>query len=211
VGARLLHAPVHPVTRTFLFWFDLDRGREELIRAYLRQLLALQQGHRSEEPLPAPAPGLMADSIEFLRPYLERSLSAWRATRSNDVPGALAALESNWDGMETVQSEVSAAYARPWDHFLKAMLLENLGQREQALRWFSAAGDESIATLPYLAPAALHRGRLLEQMERRSEAAGAYRQVIRLWSGADPEFQPLVEEAREGVRRMAKEEERREK
>jgi eukaryotic-like serine/threonine-protein kinase len=55
----------------------------------------------------------------------------------------------------------------------------------------------------YLPLSFLVAGRALEDAGRRAEAAQAYGQFVRLWKDADPSLQPRVEEAREGLKRMA--------
>ena len=196
--ARLARAPLRPVKRTFLFWMDHDRGRESLIRPYLDQLLAREAGDRGPgRPLPLPGPGTMRDSLAELRPFLATSLTAWQRAVLGDTVGVVAALDSAWEGAEAVQEELSPFYARPWDHYLKGVALERDGQTEQAANWLAGSGTVSLATLPYQAPAALRRGRLLERLGQPALAIEAYRRVIRLWGGADPEFQSWVTEARD--------------
>jgi hypothetical protein len=55
----------------------------------------------------------------------------------------------------------------------------------------------------YLPLTFLLAGRALEDAGRRAEAAEAYGQFIRLWKEADPSLQGRVEEAREGLTRVA--------
>ncbi len=48
----------------------------------------------------------------------------------------------------------------------------------------------------------LERARLADRLGNRERALEAYRFVAELWRAADPELQPYVEEARDGVRRL---------
>jgi len=197
---RLARAPLRPVKRTFLFWMDHDRGREPLLRPYLDQLLAREAGDRRPgQPLPVPPAGTMRDSLAELRPFLMTSLEAWQRAAEGDSVGVIATLDSAWEGAEAVQEEISPFYARPWDHYLMGIALEHSGQNEQAASWLAGSGTVSLATLPYQAPAALRRARLLERLGRPAEAIGAYQRAVRLWSAADPEFQPWVTEARDRI------------
>jgi len=195
--SRVQQTRSEPARRTFLFWFDFDRGREKILRPYLVRLLNLEAG------LPAPgdhaplrAGGGIPDSLAALQPFLDGSLEAWEALRQRDTVRALEQLRTAWDGVEAEESELSAFSARPWDHYLKASLLEGQGRWEEAARWFKTAGRLSIPTLAYRAPACLHRGRLMERIGRKAEALDEYRELVRLWAGADPEFLPWVGEAR---------------
>lgn len=199
---RLAHAPLAATRHTFLFWYDLDRGREALIRAYLDQLLALELGDTTMTPLAQARDGIMADSINELRPFLQQSLAAWKAAAVHDTLLALDRLRGGWDGVEAVQTELSVFYARPWDHFLKATLL---GDPAQAVQWFAVAGHLSIPTTPYQAPTALFRARLLERLGQRSAALAEFRRVSALWDKADREFQPWVEEAHRRIAALGRE------
>jgi tetratricopeptide (TPR) repeat protein len=52
-------------------------------------------------------------------------------------------------------------------------------------------------------PAYLYLGRIYERTGRTAEAVDAYEYVIHAWRDADPELQPLVEEARQAVTRLS--------
>ncbi|MFN8654479.1 MAG: AAA family ATPase [Gemmatimonadales bacterium] len=190
---RLRSAPLGPVKRTFLFWFDLERAREPLLRDYLARLLGLESG----QPV---APGFGAswrtqpDSLTRIMPSLSASLAAW-ALLPRDTAGALAILETSWEGAEAGNQQLSAFWSRPWDHFVRAEALE--GRRpEFAANLYQNAGSLSLTTLPYVAPGALREGRLRERLGDTAAAVRAYRRVVRLWGNADPELRPGLEEAR---------------
>ncbi|MGH7588536.1 MAG: protein kinase domain-containing protein [Gemmatimonadota bacterium] len=51
-------------------------------------------------------------------------------------------------------------------------------------------------------PAQLYLGRIYERTDRRAEALKAYESVVYGWRNADPELQPLIEEARQAIRRL---------
>ena len=51
----------------------------------------------------------------------------------------------------------------------------------------------------------LERGRVAERMGDREKAIRSYQYVARVWRHADPELQPYVAEAREGLKRMTSE------
>lgn len=198
VRARFSRQILRPIRRTRLFSLDYDNQRAPLGRWYLTALLAPSSSSSSAPALT----DMMADSVTSLTALLERSVAARVALDRGDRAEAEALMATAWSGVEAAESEMSILQARPWDHFLRAMLLEARGSDEEAAQWFASAGTLSIGVLPYRAPAALHQGRLLERLGRPHEALEAYRRVLRLWVSADPEFQPMVTEARERVKAL---------
>jgi hypothetical protein len=51
----------------------------------------------------------------------------------------------------------------------------------------------------------LERGRVAERLDQRQKAADAYQRVADVWRHADPELQPYVTEAKEGLARLTAE------
>jgi hypothetical protein len=49
----------------------------------------------------------------------------------------------------------------------------------------------------------LERGRIEDRLARREPAVNAYRSIAAIWQNADPELQPYVREARDGLKRLA--------
>lgn len=192
--AALAHAPLSPVKRTFVFWFDMDRTREWAIRPYLQRLLAFDMSNQARLIRIPGAP--FPDSLVDLERHLQRSLDAHRAAAAGDTATTLMALEDGWSVVEASRTVFSAAYGRPWDLYLKARLLESSGHLEEALRWYGCLGANSIADYAYVAPAAFRRGLLFERLHRPDDARREYRRFVRLWHDADREFQPRVDSAR---------------
>jgi tetratricopeptide (TPR) repeat protein len=190
---RLRRAPLGPVKRTFLFWFDLDRAREPLLREYLDRTLALETGVPGVSAV-LPERLRQSDTLAALAVPLGVSLAARRGM-AYDSAGAMAALERSWDGAEASNQQLSAFWSRPWDNYLRAVVLESR-RPEFAAALFQDVGRSSLTTLPYAAPSALRAARLLERMGDTAAAVQSYRRVVRLWSEADPEFQPGLAEAR---------------
>ena len=50
--------------------------------------------------------------------------------------------------------------------------------------------------------ATLERGRIAERLGQRDKAIQSYRFVADVWRNADPELQPYVGEARDGLKRV---------
>ena len=54
----------------------------------------------------------------------------------------------------------------------------------------------------WLGPVYKRLGELYEQKGDRANAADYYGRLVDLWKGGDPEFQPVVREARAGLKRV---------
>jgi tetratricopeptide (TPR) repeat protein/TolB-like protein len=99
--------------------------------------------------------------------------------------------------LHAFESTIQGQYG--WETLWQVGQLEfELGRLDQAERvfralWFSRDG----------VPAYLQRARILERMGRSAEAREAYQFVTYAWRHADPELQPLVEEARQGAARLS--------
>ena len=88
------------------------------------------------------------------------------------------------------------------ERFIRAEQLARTGRLEAAVGWLSTYTEHSAYGRVYLAPSLYRRGEILEQMGKRGEAAAAYYRFIQLWRNADPEFQPMVAEARRRAARL---------
>jgi len=107
---------------------------------------------------------------------------------------ALSLLEgAGWEAAASVF--VSEAY----DRLFRAELLEKTGREDEALGWYGSIAERAAYELVYLAPAHLHQAEIYARRGQRELAAGHYRKFIELWSDADPELQPVVENARKRV------------
>ena len=184
-----------PVRKTLVFWFDLDRTREPLIRAYLERLLAVEQGE-SPDNLPPRFGAVPRDSLNLMTGVLARSLAGERAVIGRRADEAADSLALSWDGINATEAEFSAFYSRPWDRWLLASRAERRGRDTEALGWYAGLQRPAIADYAYAAPAAYRQARILERLGRTSEAAERYRRVLVLWEDADPEFRPVVDSAR---------------
>jgi len=91
---------------------------------------------------------------------------------------------------------------RPLGRFLRAELLMHLGRDEQALGWYSTLGwlyDEFV----FVAQARLRQGELYERLGNPVEAVQRYRRFVARWRDADPEYQPLVDDVKSRIARLA--------
>jgi tetratricopeptide (TPR) repeat protein len=200
---RLRKAPLAPVRRTFLFWFDLERAREPLMREYLDRVLGFETGRSTGQAAFPASWGGKPDSLSTIVPSLRNSLAAWRSM-TRDTAEALAILERSWEGAEAGNQQLSPFWSRPWDHYMRAEALEKR-RPEMAANLFQQAGALSLTTLPYTAPGALREGRIREALGDKAGAIRAYRRVVQFWSDADPEFRSGLEEAQARLKALGAE------
>lgn len=85
------------------------------------------------------------------------------------------------------------------ERFARAELLRALGRDAEALRWYRTF--PAFYDLQFAAPAALRAAQIAERAGDRAGAQRSYSLAVRYWRAADPEFAPLLREAREGLAR----------
>ncbi len=105
-------------------------------------------------------------------------------------------LVGSWLTLQVVDTLAGALNLPGW---APPLALQEAGRYEEALIWFGSFGEHSVYSLPYVAPSHLWRARILEQLERPAEASHHDQRFLELWAGADPELEPLVEEAKARV------------
>jgi DNA-binding SARP family transcriptional activator/TolB-like protein len=113
------------------------------------------------------------------------------------LPGPLRA------GIRSEHSVLSGSLSQPARRQLQAALLAGRGQEREALDWYESLSAYSLSDLVHGVPALVERARLHERLGEREQAAALYHRFLTAWSHADPELQPMVAEAREGLRRVA--------
>lgn len=119
--------------------------------------------------------------IERRIDHAVRSLKGYRALSAGDLNDAA----KHWAGFNDFG---------PAGAILRGDLHRELGHLGKAEEWYRAA---------WMHPVAHERlGQLYEQMERRQEAASAYRRFVEAWEDADPELQPKVEAARKRLTQL---------
>jgi tetratricopeptide (TPR) repeat protein len=84
-----------------------------------------------------------------------------------------------------------------YEQFTRAELLHAAGRREDAIQTYRAIADQLFHSG---APAHFRLAEIYEREGDRQKAAAHYAKFAELWKDCDPEFRPLVAEAR---RRMA--------
>ncbi|MFI5279028.1 MAG: BTAD domain-containing putative transcriptional regulator [Gemmatimonadales bacterium] len=88
------------------------------------------------------------------------------------------------------------------ERFLMGDLLVAQGRDSAALTWYESvpAGYD----YPWLAPAHFRQGQIYERLGNAERARFHYGRVVRMWSTADPEFQPIVAQARAALARLGR-------
>jgi len=134
-----------------------------------------------------------------LREGLARSASAYLALARHDTAQALRLLAA-------IPSWPTLAYANYYEQLSRARILSALGRDREAAelldrmpfsRQWAPTSDAIVVEL--------ERGRVHERLGHRSTAVEAYAAVVNAWRDADQVLQPLVEEAREALGRLAAE------
>lgn len=175
------HDPLHPLIRFYLLGLTRARiGDAEGAERAAEALLGLE--------LPRTAGSLDDD--------LARSVRAQGLISDGRDAEALSQLEQarmeTWYG----QTLASPLYSRVFERYVRAELLRKLGRAAEALTWYANLVETSPFELPYLAISHLRRAEIYEEMDENERAAEHYARFVELWSAADPELQPLVEDAR---------------
>jgi serine/threonine-protein kinase len=97
----------------------------------------------------------------------------------------------------------SPFYSGSLQRYLRAMLLEDVGRLDDALRWYGSFEQVSMYDLVFLAPSQLRRAEIYERLGELDEARRHYARFVELWSACDPELRPLVERAEQRLAGLA--------
>lgn len=129
--------------------------------------------------------------------YLGRVLEAALLRAQGNPDAALDALGSTVviEDITPTAHSYSFAYAR----FLRAMLLEESGQYEEALKWYATFPEPEGFEVVYRAPAHLAQGRIELKLGRKDRAAAHFATAAILWQDAEPQVAALLET--NGIRR----------
>jgi tetratricopeptide (TPR) repeat protein len=113
--------------------------------------------------------------------------------------------------LKPVQGNVPAAllrvpyYAEEPARYLRAEVLQQLGRDREALEWLRHGFADTPAEVAYLAPIHLRQAEIYERLGDRQQAADHYARFLQLWEHCDPELQPLVNEVKGRLARLAAE------
>jgi tetratricopeptide (TPR) repeat protein len=140
-------------------------------------------------------------------PALRATLRADLALAQQQPRDALTALEGVKQEIPLELLSLSrAAHLRPYGNeyarYLRAVALSALGRHTEALAWLRFGLRGAPQEYLYHAPMHIRLGEVFEQLQRADSAAAHYGKFLELWSQADPEAGPLVEDIRARVTRL---------
>ncbi len=135
---------------------------------------------------------------------LEQTLVALLAWRNGETTQALAALDAAHLHPHFAEAWYSPVKAQTLNRYLRAELLFDEGQYEEALPWYSSLVDTESSRwgVAYLAPTYLRRAEIYEHLGDTENAIKYYTRFIDLWQDADAYLQPQVEQARRRLNRL---------
>ena len=130
-----------------------------------------------------------------------RARLAWQQGRPEDALRLLETLEAR-DSQGDVNTIPFVSRAN--ERFLRGEVLVSLGRDAEALPWFASLGDGSVSEVPLRAIVHLRQGEIHERLRHREPAVEHYSRFLDLWRSADPEFQELVDSARQRKTSLAR-------
>jgi tetratricopeptide (TPR) repeat protein len=188
------------------------RGKNPTHRPYLAGLLSARLGdypaalrHAAEVDSMALARRAREDphSREYAEAFsdMARTIRAEVAWLQGHHERALDEIEQTHPEALWFWTNASVIDARTYSRYLRALLLEEAGRLEEALRWYGSlegSGDGYV----YFAAKHLKMGEVYERMGDGEKAATHYARFIELLHDCDPEFRPLVDDVRERIARL---------
>jgi tetratricopeptide (TPR) repeat protein len=147
-------------------------------------------------------PPELAAEFGSTAPDLALSLRARVAHARGEPQSALEFVRSQTGKVSYSLTRGFSMLSRGYDRYLVATILQSQGDHEGALAWYESIEGHSIGDLPFLAPSHLRRAEIYEEMGDRDRAALQYAEALKLWADAEPEYQPMVEAARNRLRAL---------
>ena len=181
------HSPAHPY-----------------LRLYLLGLLSARLGDHSHALIYSAQLERLAET-SFARSFvsdLARTLRAEVARARGRPDEALDMLDSTeiWTHEDLERVGSSPFFDHEYEQFIRAELLYTLGRYEEALQAYRGISDQLFHSG---APAHRRLAEIYERQGERQKAAAHYGRFAELWKDCDPEFRPLVEDARQRQRRLS--------
>jgi class 3 adenylate cyclase/tetratricopeptide (TPR) repeat protein len=182
-------------------FFAAHNGLHPTIREYLLGLVSARLGEReAAETAARRTAGTSAPaSLGSLPSDLALGIRAQTLRQAGRPEEALDALEQARFEVNYQPLIASAFIAMAYERFTRAELLDSLGREEEALDWYRNLTRSSSYETTYLPIVYVREAQILERRGDRAGAVRSYRAFLDLWRGADPEFQPLVDQARRAV------------
>ncbi len=187
---------------------------EALMQSYLLGLAGIRMG--DAQPAERLRRELMtqagAPPVRELASSLVSHLLAAAALAAGNARATLDAIQqSRYESLSRAHFQHTPGSGRSeffppyFERLLRAAALSELGRHAEALDWYRtlteyAGGPTTFALKPlaYLGAARAH-----EALNQVQNAADRYARFIAMWESADPELQPLVDDARQRLSRLA--------
>lgn len=190
--ARPFTLPASPES-VYLSWQEFSPA---LLGAYLRGILAARGGDSlgwsGELERLERLSGSRRDEAQAANlAHSIRAMAAWQAGNAVDGLTELQRAEAP-TRIETIRTPFGA---QSFERYLRAELLEALGDEASALGWYRSMGESTTFDLAYLGPSLLRMGRIHERLGNAEAAADAYRELLELWRECDAALRPARDEA----------------
>ncbi len=179
-------------------------GLQGHVKRYMRGLLAF----KTEDVRLLTA--VQAEAATFATPgdrgpamVVSETLLAFLEILDGRKSDALKRLESITPLIPFMHAWSSPLFSQPYGRYVRATLLHDAGRQEEALTIYRSfltgyhMEDMAIAGVSYL-----KRAEIFDDLGQDSLAIDAYQRFVEAWRDADPEFQPLVERARERLKEL---------
>jgi tetratricopeptide (TPR) repeat protein len=186
------------------FFFSVMDDRHAIARLYLLGVLSARLGET--EATRAYAEEVGAAAVPQQGGTVTTDLAAGLRAHAAVADGRpRAALEN----LEEIRLDIfyQMPMASPYDglvleRYTRGVLLQEAGRYEEALGWLAHLGEVGYAELSYVPAATLRQAEIFEALGEPLKAAEQYAEFVEMWRDADPELQPVVEEARANLRRL---------
>lgn len=169
------------------------------IKAYLLGILAVRLGDEAG----------LAKQIAYLRsrsgatspgepPYVfARTLEGLKDWRDGRLDAALASFDNAQMYVNDVCASCSNAHSQTLNRFVRAEILFEQGRHTDALGWYGSLfdGDQWWGAV-HLGISTVRSAEIAEAAGNTAEAVRLYGKFLDLWKDAEPELQPLVQDAR---------------
>jgi tetratricopeptide (TPR) repeat protein/predicted Ser/Thr protein kinase len=155
---------------------------------YAEELEAIRRRHASKEgKSPRTAAPFARDLAHSVRADVARMLG--------DLTGALEEIDKTRPQDLWTNINPDLYDSESYEKYMLAMLLEEHGQHDEALRWYSSLGQAAFEDIVYEAPKHLRMGEIYERLGNDEKAIEHYARFVDLWKDCDPEFRSLVDDA----------------
>jgi serine/threonine protein kinase/Flp pilus assembly protein TadD len=132
-----------------------------------------------------------------MAPHFAAALRARIARTDGDIAGALLTATRHGDRVGIAYGSSSDPLTSHLDaRFLRAQLLDEAGRAAYALRWYGSFPEDHPFGLMYIAPAHERSARIHGAAGRAEEARWHFERFLHLWRDAEPQFAPLLRDAR---------------